>query len=106
MSRAPSRMPVKLHKNVSLIRTSEAVLAEELLARKSLARLVLARLSENFLLVKPDEAEAHYSLADVPGWAKSEEVKTAFPTLAASLAQSQPAQDSLVMNGSDWQVAK
>ena len=58
MSRAPSRMPVKLHKNVTLIRTSEPVLAEELLARKSLVRLVLARLSENFLLVKPDEAEA------------------------------------------------
>ena len=49
MSRAPSRMPVKLHKNVTLIRTSEPVLAEELLARKSLARLVLARLSETLL---------------------------------------------------------
>jgi hypothetical protein len=57
MSRAPSRMPVKLHKNVALIRTSEAVLAEELLARKTLARLILARLSETLLLVKPDEAD-------------------------------------------------
>ncbi len=58
MSRAPSRMPVKLHKNVTLIRTSEAMLVEELLARKALGRLVLARLSDTFLLVKPDEAEA------------------------------------------------
>jgi hypothetical protein len=58
MSRAPSRMPVKLHKNVTLIRTSEPVLAEELLARKSLARLILARLCDTLLLVKPDEADA------------------------------------------------
>jgi hypothetical protein len=57
MSRAPSRMSVKLHKNVALIRTAEPVLAEELLARKSLARLILARLSETLLLIKPDEAD-------------------------------------------------
>jgi hypothetical protein len=48
----------------------------------------------------------HYSLADVPGWAKSEEVKTAFPSVGSALAQSQPAQDSLVMNGTMWQVTK
>ena len=57
MSRAPSRMSVKLHKNVTLIRTSEPVLAEELLARKTLARLILARLCDTLLLVKPDEAD-------------------------------------------------
>jgi hypothetical protein len=50
-------MPVKLHKNVALIKVAEPVLAEELLARKSLARLILARLSETLLLVKPDEVE-------------------------------------------------
>lgn len=48
----------------------------------------------------------HYSLADVPGWAKSEEVKTAFPTVGSALAQSQAAQDTLVMNGTMWQVTK
>jgi hypothetical protein len=48
----------------------------------------------------------HYSVADVPGWAQSQEVKTAFPSLSAALAQSQPGQDALVMNGSDWQVSK
>lgn len=58
MSQASSRMSVKLHRNVTLIRTSEPVLTEELLARKSLARLVLARLSETFLLVRPDETDA------------------------------------------------
>ena len=58
MSRPLSRVPVKLHKNVTLIRTAEPVLTEELLARKTLARLILARLSDTFLLVKPDEADA------------------------------------------------
>ena len=43
---------------MTLIRTTEPVLAEELLARKTLARWVLGRLSETVLLVQPDEAEA------------------------------------------------
>ncbi len=56
--------------------------------------------------LKTAEVNYHYSLAGVPAWAQSEEVKTAFPSLAAALAHSQPAHDSLVMNGSNWQVAK
>jgi hypothetical protein len=58
MTRPATRTPIKLHRNVALIRTAEPVLAEELLARKSLARWVLGRLSETVLLVRPDEAEA------------------------------------------------
>lgn len=58
MSRANVRIPVKMHRNVTLIRTSEPMIAEELLARKALSRLVLARLSDTVLLVKPDEADA------------------------------------------------
>jgi hypothetical protein len=58
MTRPTTRIPVKLHKSVTLIRTSEPVLAEELLARKSLARWVLGRLSETVLLVQPDETDA------------------------------------------------
>jgi hypothetical protein len=58
MTRPITRIPVKLHKSVTLIRTSEPVLAEELLARKSLARWVLGRLSETVILVRPEEAEA------------------------------------------------
>src|SRR6202522_3094676 len=54
--------------------------------------------------LKTAEVNYHYSVADVPGWANSEEVKTAFSSLGAALAQSQPAQDSLVMNGNAWQV--
>ena len=53
-----ARIPVKLHKNVTLLRTSEPVLAEELLARKALARWVLGRLSETVLLVQPDQSDA------------------------------------------------
>jgi hypothetical protein len=58
MNRSTVRIPVKLHKNVRLVRTAEPVLAEELLARKSLSRWVLGRLSETVLLVQPDESEA------------------------------------------------
>ncbi len=54
MSRTPpARIPVKLHRNVALIRTTEPVLAEELLARKTLARLVAGRLSDTVILVQP-----------------------------------------------------
>jgi hypothetical protein len=52
------RVSVKMHRQVSLIRTADAVLAEELLARKSLARLVAGRLSDTVLLVRPEAEEA------------------------------------------------
>jgi hypothetical protein len=52
-----ARIGVKLHKNVTLIRTTDPVLAEELLARKTLARWVVGRLSDTVLLVQPDEAD-------------------------------------------------
>jgi hypothetical protein len=58
MTRSTSRVPVKLHKNVTLVRTVEPVLAEELMARKSLARWVLGRLSDTVLLVQPEESDA------------------------------------------------
>ena len=57
MTATNTRIPVKLHKNVTLIRTSEAVIAEELLARKALAHWVVGRLSDTVLLVQPDESE-------------------------------------------------
>lgn len=52
------RIPVKLHRQVSLVRTVDPMLAEELLARKSLARHVAGRLSPTVLLVRPEEEEA------------------------------------------------
>lgn len=56
--------------------------------------------------LKTAEVNYHYSLTGVPGWAKTDAIKAAFPSVGASLAQSQPAQDSLVMNGTTWQVTK
>jgi hypothetical protein len=53
-----TRIPVKLHRQVSLIRTAEPILAEELLARKSLARMIAGRLSETVLLVRAEDEEA------------------------------------------------
>ena len=58
MSNPAARVPVKLHKQVSLVRTVDPLLAEELLARKTLARMVVGRLSETVLLVRPEEEEA------------------------------------------------
>lgn len=53
-----ARIPIKLHRQVSLIQAADAPLAEELLARKGLARLIVGRLSETVLLVRPDAEEA------------------------------------------------
>jgi len=53
-----SRIPVKVHRRVCLIRAADRLVAEELMARKNLARLIVGRLSETALLVRPDaEAE-------------------------------------------------
>jgi hypothetical protein len=54
----PMRIPIKLHKNVSMIRAADPLLIEEILARKPLARLVAGRLSETVLLVRAEDEEA------------------------------------------------
>ena len=53
-----TRIAVKLHKHVSLIRTAEPIVTEELLSRKSFARLVAGRLSDTVLLVHSSDEEA------------------------------------------------
>lgn len=53
-----ARLPVKLHRRVSLVLTEDAVLAEELLARKKLAQDVAGRLTDRVLLVRPGRADA------------------------------------------------
>jgi hypothetical protein len=55
---AVARTPIKLHRQVALLRTAEPIVTEELLARKNLARLVVGRLSPTVLLVRPEEEEA------------------------------------------------
>lgn len=52
------RIPVKLHRRVSLILTEDAVLAEELLAGKKLAQDVLGRLTDQVLLIRPGRVDA------------------------------------------------
>ena len=59
MSDTPAaRLPVKLHRRVSLVLTEDALLAEELLARKKLSQEVAGRLSDRVLLVRPGRVDA------------------------------------------------
>ncbi len=48
---------MKVHRQVSLVKTNDPLLTEELLARKTLARRVVGRLSDCVLLISP-ESEA------------------------------------------------
>jgi len=48
----------------------------------------------------------HFTLNSVANWAKSQEMQTAFPSLNAVSAGSQPARATLVMNGDSWQVSQ
>ena len=40
---ANAKIPVKIHRNVSMIRTSDPLLADELLSRAKLGRLIVGR---------------------------------------------------------------
>ena len=53
-----SRIPIKLHRRVCLIKTEDAVLAEELLASKKLAPDIVGRLADRVLLIRPGRVEA------------------------------------------------
>jgi len=53
-----ARIPVKVHRRVSLIHTEDAVLAEELLANRKLAEDIVGRLADRVLLVRLGRAEA------------------------------------------------
>lgn len=55
---------------------------------------------------KTELVNYHFQLTDVVGWAKSQEMQTAFPQLSNAVAGSQPAQVTLVMNGNNWQVSQ
>jgi hypothetical protein len=52
------RIPVKLHRRVSLVHTEDHVLAEELLASKKLAQDIVGRLADCVLLVRHGRVEA------------------------------------------------
>jgi hypothetical protein len=55
---------------------------------------------------KTAQVHYHYTISDVPGWAKNAEVQTAFPKLNSVSAGAQPAQATLTMNGNEWQVSQ
>lgn len=57
MTQSSARTPVKVHRNVALVRVGEPILAEELLARKTLSRSVLGRLSETVLLIESEACD-------------------------------------------------
>ena len=44
----------------------------------------------------------HYKIANVPAWANSPGMTTAFPSIEAALNSSSAAQATLVMNGDQW----
>ncbi len=52
------RIPVKLHRNVSLIRVNEPHVVDELMSRKRLAKLFVGRLGDDLILVRPGFEDA------------------------------------------------
>lgn len=53
-----ARIPAKLHRRVCLVRTEDAVLAEELLADRKIAQDIAGRLTDRVLLIRPGRVEA------------------------------------------------
>ncbi len=58
IDKVPTRIPVKLHRNVALIQTEDALLAQELLAHRKLAQEIVGRLADNVLLVRAGRVDA------------------------------------------------
>lgn len=52
------RLPIKLHRNVCLVLTEDAILAEELLARRKISQEVVGRISDRVLLIRPGKVPA------------------------------------------------
>jgi hypothetical protein len=48
----------------------------------------------------------HYKISNVPDWANSQEMKTAFPDMSTALQSSLAATATLVQNGDHWAVTK
>ena len=48
----------------------------------------------------------HYRIANVAGWANSQEMKTAYPSMASALGSNSTDKASLVMTGDHWEFVK
>jgi hypothetical protein len=55
---------------------------------------------------KTAQVSYHYKISDAAAWANTQEMKTAFPDLATTLAGPQADNASLVMTGDHWQLVK
>lgn len=53
-----ARIPVKVHRRVSLVLVEDTTLAEELLARRKMAADVAGRLTPTALLIRPGRVES------------------------------------------------
>ncbi len=63
-----------------------------------------ASLSTNSAGLKTAQVNDHCKIEDLPAWADSQEIKTAFPSVGSASAGSQASVATLVMNGANWQV--
>jgi hypothetical protein len=63
-----------------------------------------ASLSTNSAGLRTVQVNYHYKIEDVPAWADSQEIKTAFPSVGSASVGSQASVATLVMNGTTWQV--
>jgi hypothetical protein len=55
---------------------------------------------------KTAQVSYHYKIGDAAAWANTQEMKTAFPDLAAALSGPQADNASLTMTGDHWQLVK
>jgi hypothetical protein len=55
---------------------------------------------------KTAQVSYHYKIGDAASWADTQEMKTAFPDLAAALSGPQADNASLTMTGDHWQLVK
>ncbi len=65
-----------------------------------------ASVSTNSGGLKTAQVNYHYKMQDVPAWADSPEIKTAFPSVGTASTGSQASVATLVMNGTNWQVTR
>ncbi len=52
-----AKIPVKVHRNVALVRTTDETLSHELLSRPKLSRLIVGQIREDVLLVVPEKVD-------------------------------------------------
>src|ERR1700756_4403447 len=55
---------------------------------------------------KTAQVSYHYKISDTATWANTQEMKSAFPDLAAALSGPQAANASLTMTGDHWQLVR